>query len=209
MSNHDEEQGADPHEWGEALTPASTRRPGPGDIIVPTGGLRGAPEPLVGNPESTPLEEDEPEGIIPPSPLWAMKEKRHIQWHLLPAHERHDRLRDCIGSGEEAVYVIDDGRHHATVGRRVGASGAGCEYCLVGRVRRERVDELRLVRVPATDVFDGAEDLTLCGIAVQEAITSSNVFDVARYENLAAVPTEYLPGSPFIHFTEDLEITAY
>jgi hypothetical protein len=208
MSDHDNRHGAESHEWGEVVTPASPRRPGPGDIIA-TSGIRGAPEPLVGDDASTPLEEDEPEGVIPPSPLWAMKEKRHIQWHLLPAHERHDRIRECIGSGDEALYVIDDGRHHAMVGRRVGDAGGGCEYCLVGRVLRERADDLRLQRVPAADAFGGAEQLTLCGVAVEEEVTSSNVFDVARYENLEDVPSEYLPGSPFLHFTEALEITAY
>ena len=138
-----------------------------------------------------------------------MKEKRHIQWHLLPAHERHDRLRDCIGSGEEAVYVIDDGRHHATVGRRVGATGPVVSTASSGGCDVNGSTSFDSFGCPPPTCSTAPKNLTLCGIAVQEAITSSNVFDVARYENLAAVPTEYLPGSPFIHFTEDLEITAY
>ena len=104
--------------WGEAVTTATTT-PRPGDLAVSPGVgiLRG---PLVGSEESTPLEEDEPEGIVPPSPLWAMKDRRHIQWHLLPSHERHERVRDCLGAGDWAIYVVDDGRHHVMLGRRVG-----------------------------------------------------------------------------------------
>ena len=74
------------HEWGEAV-PIASGTPKPGDIITQSG-LAIAPEPLVGHDVSTQLEEDEPERTIPPGPLWAMKERRHIQWHLLPAHER-------------------------------------------------------------------------------------------------------------------------
>ncbi len=109
--------------WGEAVTTATTT-PRPGDLAVSPGVgiLRG---PLVGSDESTPLEEDEPEGIVPPSPLWAMKDRRHIQWHLLPSHERHERVRDCVGAGDRAIYVVDDGRHHVMLGRRVGARRGG------------------------------------------------------------------------------------
>jgi hypothetical protein len=195
-----------PHKWGEAVTSPSSQRPESGDIII-SPGLLGAPEPLVGPDASTPLEEDEPEGIIPPSPLWAMKDKRHIQWHLLPAHERHDRIRECLGSGDEAVYVIDDGRHHVTIGRRVGNTPDGCEYCLVGRLPREHYEGLRGGTVPTNEAFGEATEIVLCGVADEEDVVSSNVFDVARYGTLADVPPDYLPGAAFIRFAEDLEIT--
>jgi len=196
------------HEWGEAIPSSDTRRPEPGDIIL-NPELKTAPEPLVGDDVSTPLEEDEPEGLIPPCPLWAMKEKRHVQWHLLPSHQRHDRLRDRLGTGSDALYVIDDGRQHATVGRLVGATNDGCEYCLIGRISRERYIELRDEIVPREEAFRAASDIALCGVAVEEGITSSNVFDVARYASVTEVPGEYLPGAPFIRFADDLEITAY
>src|ERR1700743_2355685 len=90
----DGEQGEKAHEWGEAV-PASAGHPKPVDIIIdPTFAV--AQEPLVGHDVSTPLEEDEPEHTIPPGPLWAMKERRHIQWHLVPAHARHERLPECL-----------------------------------------------------------------------------------------------------------------
>jgi hypothetical protein len=137
-----------------------------------------------------------------------MKDHRHIHWHLLPEHERHDRVRDCIGTGDDAIYVIDDGRHHVTLGRSVGATADGCEYCLVGRAPYGRYEELLHQTVATTAAFDDATELALCGVAVEGGVESSNVFDVARYGTIEEIPSEYLPGAPFIRFTEDLEITA-
>jgi hypothetical protein len=83
MTGEGDGQESEPvHEWGKAV-PATSGPPKPGDIITESGSAI-APEPLVGHDVSTPLDEDEPEHTIPPGPLWAMKERRHIQWHLLP-----------------------------------------------------------------------------------------------------------------------------
>ena len=196
-----------PHEWGEAV-PASSGRPQPGDIITQSG-LPMAPGPLVGHDVSTPLEEDEPEHTIPPGPLWAMKDRRHVQWHLLPAAERHERIRECLELDDYTLYCIDDGRHHAMIGRRVGASPDGCDYTLLGRISRSRYEELRDEVVPLVDCFSTATEIRLCGVDVEEDVRSSNVFDVALYDSVADVPEEYLPGQPFHHFGGDLEITAY
>jgi len=192
--------------WGEEITPSPSNRPTPGDIIRGSG-PRAMAEPLVGKDESTPLDEDEPEGIVPSSPLWAMKIQRHTQWHLLPSHERHERFRDAIGSGDETIYVIDDGAHHVMLGRRVGERASGCEYSLVGRVPRERYEELKNGTVSPVDAFEGASGIALCGVAKEEGTLSSNVFDVARYESAGDVPPEYRSGSPFLEFSKDLEIT--
>ncbi len=75
--------------------------------------------PVTAPENATPLEEDETEGVIPPSPLWAMKERRHEQWFHLGHPER---IRACVGTGDAAVYAIDDGSHHCMIGRRVGAT---------------------------------------------------------------------------------------
>jgi hypothetical protein len=203
----DEQQGGEPHEWGEAV-PASSRPPKPGDIITESG-LAMAPGPLVGRDVSTPLEEDEPEHTIPPGPLWAMKERRHTQWHLLPAHEQHDRIRECLEADDYTLYCIDDGRHHAMIGRRVGTSPNGCEYTLLGRISRQRYEELRDEVVPVVNCFETATEMQLCGIIVEEDIRSSNVFTVAIYDGIDNVPEEYRPGSPFHHFSQELDITAY
>jgi hypothetical protein len=195
------------HEWGKAV-PVSSGTPKPGDIITESG-LPIAAGPLVGHGMSTPLDEDEPEHTIPPGPLWAMKERRHIQWHLLPAHERHERIRECLDADDYTLYCIDDGGHHAMVGRRVGISPSGCEYVLIGRISRKRYEELRDELVLLVNCFDTATEIRLCGIDVEEGIRSSNVFDVADYDSIDDVPGEYRPGSLFHHFSGDLEITAY
>jgi hypothetical protein len=194
------------HEWGQAV-PSSSGPPRPGDIITESS-LAVTPEPLVGHDVSTPLEEDEPEHTIPPAPLWAMKERRHVQWHLLPAHERHERIRECLELDDYTLYCIDDGGHHAMIGRRVGDSPSGCEYTLLGRISRRRYEELRDEVVPIGDCFDTAAEIALCGVAVEEDVRSSNIFDVAKYESISDVPEEYRPGSPFQHFRQDLEVTA-
>lgn len=200
-------EGREPHEWGEAVEQSPASPLEPGDIATAPAPL-GIPEPVVGRDESTPLEDDEPEGTVPPCPLWAMKDRRHIQWHLLPAHERHERVRDCVGTGDEAVYVIDDGSRHVMLGRRVGAHRGECDYCLVARVPRERYQELKDRTVAPSAAFDGAREITLCGVAQAEDIISSNVFDVAHYADAGQIPPEYLPGAPFIELDRAMEITA-
>lgn len=193
--------------FGEAVS-GSSGHAEPGDIIIDPD-LAIAPEPLVGQDESTPLEEDEPEHTIPPGPLWAMKDHRHIQWHLLPAHERHERIRECLESDDYTLYCIDDGARHAMIGRRVGDSPSGCEYTLLGRITRQRYEELRDEVVLLTNCFDTATEMGLCGVVIEEGILSSNIIDVANYGGIEDVPDDYRPGSPFHHFTQDLDITAY
>jgi hypothetical protein len=185
--------------------PASGGPPRPGDIDLPGGVV--AAEPLVGTGSSSPLEEDEPEGTIPPCPLWAMKRRRHIQWHLLPSHDRHSRIREVVGSGDDAVYVIDDGGHHVMLGRRVGAVPGECEYCLLGRAGIEIYERLRQGRIALVNAFDSATELVLCGVAVEEDIRSSNIFDVAQYGDIEDVPQEYRAGAPFLNLDEDLDTT--
>jgi hypothetical protein len=208
MTGHsDGEQNDQDHGWGEAVE-ASTGHVEPGDIITESD-LAISPEPLVGQNLSTPLEEDEPEHTIPPGPLWAMKERRHIQWHLLPAHERHERIRECLEADDYTIYCIDDGAHHAMIGRSVGDSPEGCEYTLLGRITRQRYEELRDEAVLLVNCFDTATEMALCGVTVGKNILSSNVFVVATFGSIDDVPDDYRPGSPFQHFSQDVEITAY
>jgi hypothetical protein len=138
-----------------------------------------------------------------------MKERRHIQWHLLPAHERHERIRECLEADDYTLYCIDDGGHHAMIGRRVGTAPSGCEYSLIGRISRQRYEELRDEVVLLVNCFDTATEIRLCGVVVEEEIRSSNVFDVANYDSVDDIPEDYRPGSPFHRFSQDLQITAY
>jgi len=201
----DEPSDAGETSWGRAVP--SSEQATPGDLPSGDGGWA-REEPLIGKDEPSPLADDEPEGTVPPSPLWAMKDRRHVQWHLLPSHERHQRLRERLGSGDETVYAIDDGAKHVMIGRPIATLADQCDYCLIGRIPIDRFEELRRSQAPVTKAFDGAAELTVCGIAEVDRILTTNIFDVAHYEDLADVPPEYLPGSPVRVLTQPLEITA-
>ena len=153
--------------------------------------------------ESTPLEEDEPEGTVPPAPLWAMKDRRHF--FGLAGHGDVDRIRSCVGQGDEAVYFIDDGHNHCMAGRRVGATPDGCTYCLVGRVTLERYLQILNGEVSTAESFSDAHDIALCGVIDDEAMVSE-VIAIQHYRHPRDVPSEYLPPSPFIEFTDDLPV---
>lgn len=153
--------------------------------------------------EVTPLEEHEPEGTIPPSPLWAMRDRRHEQlFHVGHAH----RVREVVGSGDDAVYVMDDGRHHRMIGRRVGQTQDGAVYSLVARVETEVVTSLTSGTLAPGDAFRAGSEAALVGTV--EAPGVSNVFDVDVYDAPADIPDEYLPPAPFRTFDTDLPTAA-
>jgi hypothetical protein len=156
--------------------------------------------PVTAPTNATPLEEDEPEGVIPPSPLWAMKERRHEQLLHLFGHPH--RIRVCLGSGDAAVYAMDDGKHHCMIGRRVGATIDGCVYSLVARITKDTYDALAAGSIDGRQAFLAAHEAGLSGTA--EAPGVSNIFDVDYYQDAADIPAEYLPPSPFIEFARDL-----
>lgn len=196
-------------EYGKLVVDSPESHPKPGDVVYSTrpSGIGVAPEPIVGRGESSPLEEGEIEGVIPPSPLWAMKMRRHAQLHLF--HTRSDeRIRDVIGDGDTTIYVIDDGRNHVMLGRRVGSTDDGAEYCLIARAPLDRYFELKDGEVAVSDAFNGAHDLRVCCITDLEDVATANVFDVESYSSAEEIPDDYLPGRPYISFADDLEITA-
>ncbi len=155
--------------------------------------------------ESTRLEEEEPEGTIPPAPLWAMKDRRHF--FGLPGHGDADRVRACVGQGDGAVYFIDDGRSHCMVGRRVGASPEGLTYCLIGRVPLDHYLKIANDGTEPAGAFSDAHDIELCGVFEDETMVSE-VIAVEHYRHIDDVPPEYLPPSPFIEFEDDLPVNA-
>jgi len=159
----------------------------------------GSTDPIAAPVDATPLEEEEPEGVIPTSPLWAMKDRRHEQW-LFFGHA--DRLRLAVGSGDAAVYVMDDGKHHCMIGRRVGASRDGVVYSLVARVDRGTSDALVSGALPGAEAFARSHEAGLVATAEDGGV--SNLFDVEHYGRPGDIPPEYLPPQPFIRFPEDL-----
>ena len=192
--------------------PQDDRDPRPGsapdttEVVVPVeddldGGItfhyaNGAPMRPV---EVTPLEEHEPEGTIPPSPLWAMKDRRHEQlFHLGHPH----RVREVVGSGDEAVYVMDDGPHHRMIGRRIGKTRDGAVYSLVARVTTDVVTSLASGTLAPRDAFLAGSEAALVGTV--EAPGVSNLFDVDHYDDTTDIPADYLPPAPFRTFATDL-----
>ena len=193
---------------GHAVEAGSGERPHPGDIVIdPNLGI--VPEPLVGSDTSTALDEDESSTTIPRPVLWAMKARRHTQWHLLPSSERHQLLRQSIGSGSDELHVIDDGRHHVMIGRLVGTVSDDVAYCLIGRLNRDHLQAIEGGSVPASAAYNVATEVVLCATATEVGVESSNVFDVSRFSDAASIPAEYLPGVALHHFAAPLEITIY
>ncbi len=162
-------------------------------------GTAGYTFPVTAPTNATPLEEDEPEGVVPASPLWAMKERRHGGVHLF-GHPH--RIRARSGDGDGAVYAIDDGAHHAMIGRRVGATADGCTYSLVARVDRATWEALEAGRIDGRQAFLTSADAGLSGTVDGDGL--ANVFDVDWYDSPADIPEEYLPPSAFIEFPADL-----
>jgi hypothetical protein len=156
--------------------------------------------PVTAPENATPLEEDEPEGIIPPSPLWAMKERRHEQLFHVFGHPH--RIRACVGSGDDAVYAMDDGKHHCMIGHRVGATLDGCVYSLVARVTLETYQSLASGAISGSDAFLAGTEAGLCGTVEDPGV--SNIFDVDFYQHGEEIPADYLPGSPYLEFAQDL-----
>lgn len=192
--------------------PERTKKPGP--VPVEGGGIFqsradgqlhftpesvGSTNPISAPVDATPLEEDEPEGIIPPSPLWAMKDKRHEQWVMF-GHA--DRLRKRFGTDDATVYVIDDGKHHCMIGRRVGATLDGCIYSLVARIDRVTYVSLEADAITAQDAFARSREPAL--VATAEGDGVSNLFDVDNYRHPDDIPVQYLPPHAFIEFAHDL-----
>jgi hypothetical protein len=151
---------------------------------------------------STPLDHDEPEGIIPPAPLWAMKDRRHYPGGRGTGDE--ERIRRALGYGDDTIYFIDDGRDHCMIGRRVGKAPEGLVYCLVGRIKLNDYTDIETGIASLDQVFSKAHDLELCGVFEEEGFPS-DVIAVEHYRHLSDVPADYLPPSPFIEFTDPPE----
>jgi hypothetical protein len=197
------ENTGDEQTWPTAVPAGEGVTPKPGDIVIDPE-LPYAPEPLVGDGAANPLE-DEEAGAVPEIPLLAMKEHRHTQWSAILGLGQHMPLRLEIGDGQSAVYAIDDGKHHAVLGRVVAASSAAT-YCLVGRITMDELQSLIDETIPTTAAFEAAQELCLFGIATVASVASTNVFEVERYATFGEVPDAYRVGTPVATLAHDLDI---
>jgi hypothetical protein len=160
-------------------------------------GLRGSPTPVFVPKTSTPLEAEDCDGAMPSFALWTMTYLQH--GHLFSRAE--SVIRESYGDGDHVVYVMDDGRKHCLISRLVGSSPEGCVYPLVGQITIEAYE--RLVDDPTlTDsIFEEAQRLCLCAVfEAREAV--SNVSVVRSFASVDEVPSEYLPPSPVLKFTD-------
>ncbi len=139
------------------------------------------------------------EDEISAAPLLAMHTRMHSHRRLEPGAE--GRIRRGWGDDDDVVYVIDDGPDHCMVGRRVGKA-PDCVYCLVARITLEQYADIEVGDRDWSDVFSDARDISLCGV-VDEEEAASNVFVVQHYRRPRHVPVDYLPGSPFLEFTDE------
>jgi hypothetical protein len=162
-------------------------------------GMMSAPNPVFMPTKSLRLEEDDTDGVIPHAPLWSMKYHRHL--HLF---DRTDTpIRAAFGEGDQAVYLIDDGRKHCVVSRVVGASPDGCTYCLVAQISMETYERLANGEMAADAIFAGARDFAMCAVfEAQVEDAPSNVTVAEQYAGLDDVPAEYLSPNPFIEFDD-------
>ena len=147
----------------------------------------------------------EDEGEAPPALLLAMRTRMHSLRHLEPGEEGH--ILRCLGTGDHALCVIDDGLDHCMVGRLVGRASDGCTYCLVARISLGQYADLEEGDLAGADAFSDARDISLCGVFEAER-AASNVILVQHYTHPGDVPVDYLPPSPFIEFTDDSESDA-
>jgi hypothetical protein len=155
-----------------------------------------SPTPVFVPKTSTPLQEDTADAALPTFALWAMKYLRHV--HIFGRAD--EEIRQTLGDGDHTVYVLDDGRNHCLVSRKVGTSPDGCTYCLVARIPVSTYEDL-VDGASLDSAFSKARSFSLC--AVFEASDGvSNVAVSQRYETVDEVPREYLPPNPPISFTE-------
>jgi hypothetical protein len=158
-------------------------------------GWLGQPSPVFVPKQSTPLADEGDEGSLPRFAYWSMK---YLQRSHLLSHAEME-IRACFGSGLDSVYVMDDGRKHCLISRKVGA-GAGSTYCLVAEIRLSAYEQLVDGATPAS-VFAVAEKFSLCSVFEDEDAVS-NVIVVETYRKASDVPSDYLPPHPQILFTE-------
>lgn len=152
---------------------------------------------------STPLEPENAESVedaIPTPARWAMQSRMHSNHR--PSSDDPGVIYCSLGAGDSSLFVFSDGPDHCMFGRLVGHSPDGCVYVLVARATVFEFDQLNEGEVALEDAFAAAKDISLCQVFKNEA-GPSNVVLVQHYRKGNDVPQEYLPPSPFLHFSAD------
>ncbi len=178
---------------------------------IDTGLEESGPEPgVVDQPDAG---DEIDEAVVASHVEEALRNRQHHQGRAEHGEEE-DRL-SCFGSGDETVYVIEDGLKRVMVGRGVGRDSEGCIYCLVGASSPVLLGMLDAGQVAPAEAFDDATELTLCSVFQADHAPTrhfrltalnrpvSNVVVVQHYKRLKDVPAEYAPGQPFLLFADE------
>jgi hypothetical protein len=142
---------------------------------------------------------------LAPAVLGAMRNRMHSNHRMAPGEDGY--IGDTLGGGDDAIEVIDDGPDHCMIGHAVGQAPDGCVYALVARVSLDQYGDVVAGDLDPTELFSDARAIALCGV-VEEDHEVTNVFLVQHYRRARDVPADYLPGSPFLEFTDDPDAEA-
>jgi hypothetical protein len=185
------------HDWGAGSTPSTVP-----EWADATGTETAAPVDVGGRRHEADAG-GEAEGDEDDDPVASYVElaMENLQRSPVRADTEEEAPLYCFGSGDTALYALDDGPGRLMIGRAVGQDDDNCVYCLVGATSSSLLDALDGGEVRLTEAFDDAGDLTLC--SVFEADEVDNVVLVQHYEGIEDVPDEYRPGRPFLQFTDD------
>jgi hypothetical protein len=182
--------GSEVHDWGVPPAPDST-------LLIPDQPLATADDPM-GDPLPVGTDSDA-DTTIQAAVLTAMNNWKHSS--LATETEEDGPTEYVLGSGDSALYVIDDGKDHCMIGRAVGEDGDGCIYCLVARISLDRYVALRDDGLRSEDGFADSRDVSLCSVFMDDEV--SNVVLIRHYKRIEDVPSEYRPPSPFLRFTDE------
>jgi hypothetical protein len=174
-----------------------------GSIGVPTGqsdiysaGWLGHPTPVFVPKQSTPLANECDDETLPRFAAWSMKYLQRT--HLFSRAEME--VRATFGEGLHTVYVMDDGRKHCLISRKVGSGTDGSTYCLVAQITVASYEAL-VDGASTQETFSKATGFSLCSVfEAEDDDAPSNVLVVETYRSVSDVPATYLPPHRPIKF---------
>lgn len=184
--------GSETHDWG--VPPPPEASPTRWDFPNPPAT---AEDPAVDATPENPI--GGADAVIPRAVITAMTNWKHSSTSKEP--DDPGPTEYSLGSGDAALYAVDDGNEHRMIARAVGRDDDGCIYCLVARITLDRFRQLRDGAAAAEGAFDDARDYSLSSVFVDDQAT--NVVLVQHYDRIEDVPVEYRPPSPFYLFTDE------
>jgi hypothetical protein len=144
--------------------------------------------------------DDPTDDAIPPVVLAVIRDRMHAR--RLSDADDPGHIEETLGSGDDVVSVVDDGPDKCMIGRLVGRADDGSVYCLVARVPLFSYEQVRDGEKTAADAFSDSRDISLSAVFEVDGVVE-NIALVAHYRHADRVPTQYLPGQPFLEFSDE------